>query len=258
MRRRLCLRSALLGILTMCATPAYSDALVAVAANFSEVAARLAHDFHAQSGHNVRFSIGSTGQFYAQIARGAPYDVLLAADQARVARLEASGLAVPGSRFTYARGRLVLWSADSALIDSATPARAAKQLLRAGTFRNLAIANPELAPYGQAAKEVLDALGLGPNFHDRLAIGQNIGQVFSMVATGNAELGFVALSYVRSQRNRQKGSAWEVPTGLHAPILQDAVLLLHGEKNEVAVAFLRYLKSAEAKAQIVRFGYEPS
>ena len=231
------------------ALPARADeALVAVASNFAEVAEALEPGFEAGTGHSVTLATGSTGKLYAQITKGAPFDVLLAADQARPERLLAEGHAVAGARFTYATGRLVLWSAD--------PGRVAEDgaaTLRGGDYDFLAIANPDLAPYGLAARQALTALGLWDKVQPRIVMGQNIGQAFSMVATGNAELGLVAKSQAVSPRNDTRGSAWAVPADLHAPIRQDAVLL-DGD-NAAARAFLDHLKGDAARAVIARFGY---
>lgn len=229
---------------------AAADALVAVAANFTDVANALARKFSAESGHRLTITTGSTGKLYAQITNGAPYDVLLAADVRRPKLLEKSAYGVPGSRFTYAVGRLTLWSANKALIGKDGAAT-----LRAADYRHLAIANPKLAPYGAAAKQTLESLGLWGKVRGRIVQGENIGQVFSMVSTGNAELGFVALSYVLSPRNAKKGSRWDVPADLYRPIRQDAVLLSHGKNNPAAKGFLAYLKTAAARRYIAKFGY---
>jgi molybdate transport system substrate-binding protein len=226
------------------------EALVAVAANFTEVVGRLEADFERTTGHDLTVTTGSTGLLYAQIRSGAPYDVLLAADRLRPELLEKEGRAVAGSRFTYAVGRLTLWSAAPELVSTD-----GAETLRAGAFRKLAIANPDLAPYGVAARETLAALGLLETLGDRIVMGENIGQTHALVATGNAELGFVALSYVLSPGNRIPGSRWDVPQELHAPIRQDAVLLTRGAANAAARDFLEYLKRDEARAVIESFGY---
>jgi len=233
----------------MLITPAAAGevALVAVAANFAEVMERLEADFEAESPHAITITTGSTGQLYAQIANGAPFDALLAADQARPERLEAEGLAVRGSRFTYARGQLVLWSADPGRIGDAGPA-----VLRRGDFRRLAMANPELAPYGLAARQALDGLAA---LRGKIVFGENVGQTHAMVATGNAELGFVARSYVDSPRNPAPGSRWTVPETLHEPIRQDAVLLLRGEDNSAARDLLAYLRRPAVRQVIAEHGY---
>jgi molybdate transport system substrate-binding protein len=223
------------------------DALVAVAANFADVARFLAAEYGAKTGHRVTITTGSTGKLYAQIVAGAPYDALLAADQASPERLEAEGRAVPGSRFTYASGRLALWSADPRLIDEDGAAT-----LRAAAFRHIAIANPDLAPYGLAARQVLERLGLWDALADKLAMGQNIGQTHALIATGAAELGFVAYSQVHTG---VAGSVWLTPDDLHDPIRQDAVLLWHGAENPAAVGFLDYLNNGPARDYIRSLGY---
>ena len=226
------------------------DALVAVATNFSEVMERLESDFEQAGDHTLTVTTGSTGKLYAQIRHGAPFDMLLAADQHRPKLLEAESHAVAGSRFTYAVGRLTLWSPDAEHVSvdgSAT--------LRAGSFRKLAMANPDLAPYGAAARETLTALGLLDALQPRMVMGENIGQAHALVATGNADLGFVALSYVLSPRNKPPGSRWDVPEYLYTPIRQDAVLLKRGAGNAAARAFVEFLKTDEARAVIENFGY---
>jgi molybdate transport system substrate-binding protein len=235
------------------AVPGYAagkQALVAVAANFAEVMERLEPEFERSSGHRLTVTTGSTGKLYAQIVNGAPFDVLLAADTVRPQRLEREGHAVPGTRFTYAVGRLTLWSPDPARIgpDGA-------RTLRAGQFRRLAMANPDLAPYGAAARATLRALDLDAALQERIVMGENVGQAHALVATGNAELGLVALSYVLSPRNDAPGSRWDVPGHLHQPIRQDAVLLLRAEENSAARDFLAYLRRPEVRAVIREFGY---
>ena len=197
--------------------------------------------------HRLRVAVGSTGKLYAQILHGAPFDVLLAADQERPVLLERAGLAVPGSRRTYAIGRLTLWSADPERVQGDIPA-----LLTAGNFRRLAMANPDLAPYGAAAREVLTGFGLYGALDKKIVTAENIGQTYAMVATGNAEIGFVAASGVRSTG---EGSRWDVPADLHAPIRQDAVLLSRAENNIAALAFLDFLRTDRARAIISGYGY---
>ncbi|RIA56315.1 molybdate ABC transporter substrate-binding protein [Dichotomicrobium thermohalophilum] len=226
------------------------EAIVAVAANFQEVAEELETMFEETSGNSLTVTTGSTGKLYAQIKNGAPFDVFLAADQARPERLAAEGEAVPGSRFTYAVGQIVLWSPRPEGV-----AADGLQTLKNGTFDNLAIANPDLAPYGLAAKQTLQHYDLWDALADRIVMGQNIGQTFSMVATQNAQLGFVAKSYVVSPRNEQPGSHWDVPAKAHDPIRQDAVLLKHGTDNAAARAFADFLRSEAARDVIKRFGY---
>jgi molybdate transport system substrate-binding protein len=226
------------------------SALAAVAANFAETAGALLPAFRETTGHDVQLTTGSTGKLYAQIGAGAPFDLLLSADAATPARLLEDGKAVAGTDFTYAVGRLTLWSPDPDRIGA--DGRAA---LKDPDLRFVAIANPDLAPYGVAARETLQSLGLWEVLQPRIVMGQNIGQTNSMVATGAAELGFVALSAVLSPRTGTKGSRWDVPQELFAPIRQDAVLLRHGADNAAAQAFLDYLRTPGAAAVIERFGY---
>lgn len=226
------------------------EALVAVSSNFAEVFGKLKTGFEADSGHEISVSIGSTGSIYAQIINGAPFDVFLSADQARPKLLEEQGKVIKSSRFTYAIGKLTLWSADADLIgDNGV------STLKFGDFSRLAIANPKLAPYGRATRGALKTLGLWDKLREKIVQGQNIGQTFSFVATSNAQLGFVALSYVMSERNNIAGSRWDVPVDLYAPIRQDGVLIARAEKNSAAIAFMEYLKSKKARAMISSFGY---
>ena len=219
---------------------AAGEALAAVASNFAKPVERLVADSGDRTGHRVRLSLGSTGKLYSQIVHGGPFDLFLAADQARPARLLADGLAVAGSQSTYALGRLVLVRADGG---TAAPA-----ILRQDGFRRLAIANPKLAPYGVAAEQAIDALGLTARLRGKLVFAENIAQAAAMVATGNAEAGLIAASLV-------SGPAWPVPAHLHAPIRQDAVLLMRGRNNPAAMGFIAYLQSAEGRATIRAFGF---
>ena len=233
--------------------PAHADAgevQVAVAANFTAPMQRIAAEFEKDSGHKAALMSGATGKFYAQISHGAPFEVFLSADDETPARLETDGLAVAGSRFTYATGRLVLWSPREGYLDDKG------EVLKKGDFRHLAIANPRTAPYGAAALQVLGKLGLQPALTPRFVQGENIAQTHSFVVSGNAELGFVALAQVYKDGRLGAGSAWIVPAGLHAPIRQDAVLLMKGASNPAAAALLKYLKSDKARAIIRSFGYE--
>jgi molybdate transport system substrate-binding protein len=226
------------------------DVQVAVAANFAGPMEDLAAEFAKDTGHHAILATGATGAFYAQIQHGAPFEVLLAADQATPTKLEAEGLTVPATRFTYARGTLVLWSAKVGYVDSVG------LILRNGTFRHLAIANPKLAPYGAAAVETLAALGVLEAVRPRLVQGESIAQAQQFVATGNAELGFVALSQVAAPGAPAGGSFWVVPPSLHAPIEQDAVLLAAGTGHPAARALWDYLRSDKAKERIRAYGYE--
>lgn len=224
------------------------DFKLAVAANFTDASKALVARHEQDSGHTVKTSFGSTGALYAQIDHGAPFDVFLAADRQRPQRAEKEGLAVAGSRFTYARGRLALWSRSSGTFDDG------RAYLNQQTFDRLAIANPALAPYGLAARQVLEHLELWEIIEPKLVFGGNIGQTFQFVATGNVQAGFVALSQVRAW-NKSDGSLWIVPEALHEPIIQQAVLLAHGENNAAARAFLDFLKTEPARRIIADYGY---
>lgn len=237
-------------MLFMPGRPQAGEALVAVASNFAEAAQMLANNYVAASGDEISLAIGSTGKLYAQIVHGAPFDVLLAADQARPARLEAEGFGVAGSRFTYAQGRLVLWSIDTQRI-----AGDARAILETGDFDRLAIANPELAPYGLAARQALQHFGLWRSLAPKIVMGEDIGQAFSMVATGNAALGLLAKSQAMNPRLGQSGSFAEIPAAAHEPIRQDAILLVKGANNDAARGFLDYLRKDAAGVVIGSFGY---
>ena len=223
---------------------------VAVAANFTAPIQALAPAFEQATGHKLVASFGATGQFYAQIKNGAPFDVFLSADDSTPAKLESEGDTVPGSRFTYAIGSLVLWSADASYLNGSDAA------LRAGQFKHLSIANPKAAPYGLAATQVLDKLGLSDAVKSKLVEGQNITQAHQFVSTGNAELGFVALSQVYKDGKVTSGSAWIVPDDMYDPIKQDAVILKQGANNPAAAALVEYLKGPEAAKVIKSFGYK--
>lgn len=227
------------------------DVQVAVAANFAAPMKLIAAAFEKTTGHKAVLSVGATGKFYAQITNGAPFDIFLAADEETPVRLEKEGAAVSGSRFTYATGKLVLWSAQPGAVD------AQGEVLKTGNFKKLAIAAPKLAPYGAAALQTIAKLGLLSRLESRIVTGENIGQAFSFVATGNAELGFIALSQIYENGQIKSGSAWLVPEALHSPIRQDAVLLSKGAGNEAAVMLLAFLKTENAKAAIRAFGYTP-
>jgi molybdate transport system substrate-binding protein len=227
-----------------------SDALagqthVAVAANFTDAAKEIAAAFKQRTGHEAVLSFGSTGQLYNQITQDAPFQILLSADEERPKKLADEGLAVPESRFTYAIGKLVLWSKSRDLVRG-------EETLRAGSFAKLAIANPTAAPYGAAAIETLKALGLYDALRSKIVQGNNIAQAFAFIDTGNAELGFIALSQVVGNAGE---SRWLVPQELYTPIRQDAVLLQKGASNPAAAAFIAFLKGAEARAIIERYGY---
>lgn len=226
-----------------------AEVQVAVAANFTAPMQKIAADFEKATGHKAALSFGSTGKFYAQIKNGAPFAVFLAADDATPARLEKEGMAVAGSRFTYAIGQLALWSAKRGYVDDKG------EVLKKGAFDHLAIANPKLAPYGAAAVEALTKMGLLGGVESRFVRGENIAQTFQFVSTGNAELGFVALSQIYEGGKLKSGSAWIVPPGLHTPIRQDAVLLTKGKDNPAADALIKFLKTDQARAAIKSYGY---
>jgi molybdate transport system substrate-binding protein len=232
-------------------TPALADEVkLAVAANFAAPMQKIAAEFERDTGHKLLVSTGATGAFYAQIKNGAPFEVFLSADDETPARLEAEGAGVKGSRFTYAIGKLVLWSATPALVD------AKGEVLKSGSFAKLALANPKTAPYGAAGVEVLKMLGVYEALQAKIVQGENISQAFQFVSTGNAELGFVALSQVWENGALKRGSAWLVPQADYTPIRQDAILLASGAGKPAAAALLKYLQSDKAKAVIKSYGYE--
>ena len=222
---------------------------VAVAANFTAPARALAEVFARTTGHEAKLSFGATGAFYTQIKNGAPFDVLLAADDERPARLEKEGDTVAGSRFTYATGQLVLWSAKPGLVDDEGA------VLKHGQFGKIAIANPKNAPYGAAAVEAMEKLGLAATLQPKLVTGESIGQTYNFIATGNAELGFVALAQVLDGGKLKSGSMWVVPAQYHAPIIQDAVILNRAASNPAAKAWMELLKTPQSKELIRSYGY---
>lgn len=226
-----------------------AQAQVAVAANFAEPIKAIASVLEKTTGHTLKITVGATGRLYAQIRNGAPFDVLLSADTRAPEQLEADGLAQPGSRFTYATGKLVLWSADAARVD------AQGTVLKGDGFRKIAIANPKTAPYGAAAVQAMDRLGLTAALTPKLVTGESIGQTYHFVHTGNAEIGFVALSQVLEGGRLKGGSMWVVPQNLYAPIEQGAVLLQRGANNAAAVALMKLLQSPDMKDLIRSHGY---
>ena len=223
---------------------------IAVAANFTAPARALAEIFARTTGHEAKLSFGATGAFYTQIKNGAPFDILLAADDERPIRLEKEGDAVPGSRFTYAIGQLVLWSAKPGFVDGEGA------VLKGGNFNKIAIANPKLAPYGAAAVETMDKLGLAAALTPKLVTGESIGQTYNFIATGNAELGFVALAQVLDGGKLKSGSMWVVPAKYHAPIIQDAVILKRAAANPAAKAWMALMRSPNTQDFIRSYGYE--
>ena len=223
---------------------------VAVAANFTAPMKAIVAEFEKLTGHKAQLSFGATGKFYAQIKNGAPFQVFLSADDETPAKLEQEGLAEAGSRFTYAVGTLALWSARPDFVD------AKGEVLSRGAFAHLALANPKLAPYGAAAMETLEKLGLAASLRAKFVQGENIAQTHQFVVSGNAELGFVALSQVMKDGRIGAGSAWIVPAGMHRPIRQDAVILNPGRDKAAANALLRYLRGRRAQAIIRAHGYQ--
>lgn len=223
---------------------AAAEVNLAVAANFTAAMRTIAQQFEQQSGHQTRISYGSTGKLYSQILQNAPFDLFLAADQQRPLLLEQQGLA--SGRFTYATGRLVLWSARGGQILSANT-------LQQGDFRRLALANPKTAPYGRAAAQVIEALGLSATLRPKQVLGDSIAQTYQFVATGNAEIGFIAQAQVALD---PAGSQWPVPSQLHQPIHQDMVLLERGQDNPAAVALMAFMQSPAAQVIIRHYGYQ--
>lgn len=245
------LRIFLLSALLIVNTGAPAETVqVAVAANFAGPMGAIAPIFEKTHGHKAAVSVGATGKFYAQIRNGAPFEVLLSADDTTPSKLENEGLAVPGTRLTYAIGKLALWSAKPGFVDRGG------EILRKGTFAHLALANPKTAPYGAAAVEVLTHLGLLKALEPKFVTGENIAQAQQFIATGNAEVGFIALSQIQQGAKRTGGSVWQVPGHLYAPIRQDAVLLNKGRDNPAAAALLSFLKGDTARAIIESYGYD--
>jgi len=246
------LLSVLLACLAGASFAARADEVsVAVAANFTAPMKLIAVDFEKDTGHKVVASYGATGKFYAQIKNGAPFEVLLSADDETPAKLIREGAGVSGSQFTYAMGTLILWSAKPAIVDGAGA------VLKKGAFDHIALADPKLAPYGAAAVASMKALGVYDSLQPKLVTADNIGQAYQFVSSGNALLGFVALSQVL-KNGQIEGSSWVVPANLYTPIRQDAVVLDKGKGKPAADALMKYLKSDKAKAVIKSFGYELS
>lgn len=252
-RPRRCARAlratAIVGAALAVAPARADEVLVAAAANFAVPLSRIGASFTASTGHVLKVAAGATGRLYSQIAAGAPFDVLLAADDATPKRLVAEGHAVAGSAFTYALGKLVLWSARPGVVD------AQGAVLTTGRFAHLAIANPKLAPYGAAAIDVLKARGLFDALAPKFVTAESVAQAYQFVATGNAELGFVALSQVAAPGQPAHGSYWIVPDALHREMRQDAVLLKPGAAKPAAAALLAYLKGDAARSLIRAYGY---
>lgn len=239
-------------LLLMLATPwqALADEVqVAVAANFLAPMKEIASAFQLQTGHQAILSSGATGKLFAQIQNGAPFEVLVSADSKTPKKLVKAELALADTQFTYAKGKLALWSAQAGKVDGEGA------VLKGGNFQHLAIANPKTAPYGEAALQVLAKLGLTASLTPKLVEGENISQAQQYVESGNAELGFVALSQIYKDGKILKGSAWIVPTDLYSPLTQDAVLLKKGEDNPAASALLAFLKGDQAQAIMLTYGY---
>ncbi|MDO6388081.1 molybdate ABC transporter substrate-binding protein [Uliginosibacterium sp. 31-12] len=232
-------------------SPVLADEVkVAVAANFTAPMQKIAAEFEKDTGHKAVVSTGATGAFYAQIKNGAPFEVFLSADDETPAKLEAEGAGLKGSRFTYAIGKLVLWSAKAGVVDDKGA------VLKKGGFAKLALANPKTAPYGAAAIELMKKQGVFDSLQAKIVQGENISQAFQFVSTGNAELGFVALSQVWQDGALKSGSAWIVPASEYTPIRQDAILLGNGAGKPAAEALLKYLKGDKALAVIKSYGYD--
>ena len=242
----------LTALLTVFATGAAQadEVQVAVAANFTAPIQAIAADFEKDTGHKLVAAYGATGQFYAQNKNGAPFDVFLSADDTTPEKLEKEGDTVKGSRFTYAVGTLALWSAKDGYVDTNG------EVLKKNQYQHLSIANPKAAPYGLAATQVLEKLKLTEATKAKIVEGQNITQAYQFVSTGNAELGFVALSQIYKEGKVTSGSAWIVPASLHDPIKQDAVILSKGKDNAAAKALVEYLKGPKAAAVIKSYGYQ--
>ena len=241
--------TALIALFTLGSAQA-GEVQVAVAANFTAPIQVIAADFEKDTGHTLVAAYGATGQFYTQIKNGAPFEVFLSADDTTPQKLESEGDTVKGSRFTYAVGTLALWSAKEGYVD------AKGAVLKKNEYQHLSIANPKAAPYGLAATQVLAKLGLTEQVKSKLVEGQNITQAYQFVSTGNAELGFVALSQIYKDGKVSSGSAWIVPGEMHDPIKQDAVILNKGKDNPAAKALVDYLKGPKAAAVIKSYGYQ--
>lgn len=234
----------------VCGATAQADQVqVAVAANFVAPFKEIATEFQKATGHTAQLSAGSSGKFYAQIKNGAPFEVFFSADDERPKLLEEEGLGVKGSRFTYAVGRLVLWSPDPQLVKG-------EQTLESDGYKHLAMANPKTAPYGAAAMQAMVKLKVWDRLQSKIVQGENLGQTSGFIESGNAELGFLALSQVLDPALKGKGSRWDVPTSLHDPIAQDVVLLTKGESNPAAKALMEFVRGPQGLQIIERYGYD--
>lgn len=240
----------LFALITTAVTPVFAEqVLVAVAANFVPPFREIAIEFETATGHHVRVATGSSGNFYSQIKNGAPFDLFFSADMERPRLLEDEGLGVKDSRFTYAIGRLVLWSPNADLVKG-------EETLRSKNFKRLAIANPKAAPYGMAAMQAMQKLELWENVRPHMVMGESLGQTMGFIESGNAQLGFVALSQVLDPKILGQGSRWDVPSHLHEPIKQDVILLTKGKDNQAARALMEFIGGPQAKKIIERYGYE--
>ena len=241
-----------LAIVAMTATiPALADEVnVAVAANFTAPMKQIAADFEKDTGHKAILSFGSTGKFYTQIREGAPFQVFFAADDETPARIEKEGGAVAGTRMTYAIGKLVLWSKQPGVVDDKG------EVLKSGKAERISIADPKLAPYGAAAVETMTKMGVYEQLKGKIVQGESIGQAYQFAASGNAPMGFVALSQVYADGKLKEGSAWIVPAELYTPIRQDVLVLEKGKDNPAAKALVDYIKGDKARAVIKSFGYD--
>lgn len=237
-------------LLSICLSADAESTLVAVAANFTKPMTEIATEFEKTTGHSAKLAFGASGKFVAQFENGAPFEVFLSADEKNPLKLEQIGLTVVGSRFTYAIGKLALWSSNADTVD------AEGQVLANGNFNHLALADPKLAPYGAAALEVLKNKGLLEKLQSKFVQGENIAQTHEFINSGAAELGFIALSQISENGKITTGSAWIVPDSLYTPILQDAVLLKSGAANPAAVSLMEFLKSAPALVIIRKYGYD--
>jgi molybdate transport system substrate-binding protein len=237
-------------IMTITVAPASAEqALVAVAANFVPPFREIALEFEKSTGHQLQVAGGSSGNFYSQIKNGAPFDVFFSADMERPKLLEDEGFGVKGTRLTYAVGRLVLWSPNADLVKG-------EETLRFKQYKRLAIANPKTAPYGLAAMQAMQKLEIWESLQPQIVMGENLGQTMGFIESGNAQLGFVALSQVMDPKIKGKGSHWNVPTNLHEPIKQDVILLTKGKDNPAAKALMEFMSGHQAKAVIERYGYK--
>lgn len=241
----------LAGLLAFCSLAASADEiLVAVASNFIKPMQAISQQFTDKTGHKVTLSFGSSGKLMAQIRHGAPFDLFLSADKDKVSHLLDKGLAIAGTEFIYAQGRLVLWSNKANFVDDSG------EILKSDKFRYIALADAKLAPYGKAAQQVIDTMNIDKQLKPRVVKGENISQTYQFVRTGNAELGFVALSQVQQHTSKLKGSQWLIPSHYHHTIDQYAVTLNRARNNDVAAEFSRFLKQENSLALIRSFGYD--